>query len=177
MRKAFGRRLRTLSFSPREVAAMAWAPSWRAPSARDLHDEDFAPMPGPSLEAWGARDIEFENDIAIACSLAGRAFITLAECFSQPPWERVVSVRLVAIQPFMEELAACPHLARLHTLNLRSNRIGDSGALALAGSPFLTCLRKLDLSTNDLTEIGLAALCAAPWFDQLESLDLTGNVQ
>jgi hypothetical protein len=175
MRNAFGRRLRRTNFTRDELAAMARNTSYLAPSALDLHDEEFAELPGPSLEAWGAKDIEFENGVAVRCSLAGRAFISLGERLSAPPWDGVSTVRLVAIQPFMVELAACPHLVRLRGLNLRGNRIGDSGAKALAASPYLTNLRELNLSTNNLTDDGLAALRAAPWFPQLESLELAGN--
>ena len=176
LRNAFGRRLGRTKFTAAELAAMARNPSYLAPSAIDLHDETTEPLPGPSLEAWGAKDLEFENGEAVACSLAGRAFIALGEHFSEQPWRRVTSVRLVAIQPFMEELGQCPHLARLRTLDLRGNRIGDSGVKALAASPHFRNLRSVDLSTNNLTDAGLEALSHAAWFHQLESLDLSGNL-
>lgn len=175
MRNAFGRRLRRTVFTPAELAAMARNPSYRAPSAMDLHDEESEPMPENTLEAWGAKDIEYVDGEAVSCSLAGRAFISLEERLNAHPWQRVGAVRLVAIQPFMVELAACPHLARLHTLNLRGNRIGDSGAIALAASPHLGNLKHLNLATNSLSEVGLLALRAAAWFQQLESVDLSGN--
>lgn len=175
MRNAFGRRLRRTVFTEAELAAMARNPSFLAPSAMDLHDEESEPMSGPTLVAWCARDVMLENGDAIACSLAGRAFIALGERFALPPWHKVRSVRLVAIQPFMVELAACLHLSRLQTLNLRGNRIGDSGAAALAASPHLGNLRELNLAMNDITSAGLAILSRAAWFSRLESLDLSGN--
>ena len=183
MRNAFGRRLRVAAFSPCQLAAMARNPSYLAPSAMDLHDEDFAVQSSPTrqqgsgLEAWSAKDIQFEDGFAVACSLSGRAFIELRELLEAHPWQRVGSIRLVAVQPFMAELAACPHLARLHSLNLRGNRIGDNGVKLLAASPHLASLRELNLSTNDIGNEGLAALRAASWFSQLKSLDLTGNLQ
>jgi len=172
MRNAFGRRLRRTRFSPNELSAMARNPSSLAPSAMDLHDEHSEPFPENTLEAWSARDLIHENGKAVSCSLSGRAFISLGERFLSHPWRRVVAIRLVAVRPFMVELAACPHLARLHTLDLCGNRIGDPGALALAASRFLANLKRLDLSTNDLTEAGLAALQATPWFQRLESVKL-----
>ncbi|MFO0806568.1 MAG: hypothetical protein U0791_25975 [Gemmataceae bacterium] len=175
MRNAFGRRLRRTVFTPAELAAMARNPSYRAPSAMDLHDEAAEPLPENTLEAWAAKDIEYVDGEAVSCSLSGRAFISLGERFHSHPWHGVGSVRLVAVQPFMAELAACPQLARLHTLNLRGNRIGDSGAIALAASQHLVRLKHLNLSTNKLTEAGLAALRTAAWFRQLESVDLSGN--
>lgn len=175
MRNAFGRRLRRTVFTPAELAAMARYPSYRAPSTMDLHDEAAEPLPENTLEAWAAKDIEYVSGEAVSCSLSGRAFISLSERFHAHPWQRVSAVRLVAVQPFMVELAACPHLSRLHTLNLRGNRIGDSGAKALAASPHLGNLKHLDLSTNNLTHAGLDALRSAAWFNRLESADVSGN--
>lgn len=166
MRNAFGRRLRVQSFSPKQLAAMARNPSYLAPSAMDLHDEDSEPLPANTLEAWSARDVMFEDGQAVACSLSGRAFIALGKRFEAHPWHQVGAIRLVAVQPFMLELAACPHLARLHTLNLRGNRIGDSGAVALAASPFLMNLHILDLTDNDITQLGLTALRESAWLSQ-----------
>ena len=174
MRNAFGRQLRRTRFSAVELAAMARNPSSLAPSAMDLHDEDAEPLPENTLEAWSARDVIFENGEAVSCSLSGRAFISLGERFYSAPWHRVASIRLVAVRPLLVELAACPHLARLHTLNLRGNRIGDSGAKALAASPYLANLKRLDLSSNDLSASGLAVLQATPWFQRLESVKLDG---
>lgn len=175
MRNAFGRRLGRTVFTESELAAMARNPSYRAPSAMDLHDEAAEPLPENTLEAWAAKDIEHVDGVAVSCSLSGRAFISLGERFHAHPWHRVVAVRLVAVQSFMVELAACPHLSRLHTLNLRGNRIGDSGAKALAASPHLANLKHLNLSANNLTHAGLDALRSAAWFNRLESADLSGN--
>jgi hypothetical protein len=175
MRNAFGRRLRRTVFTPAELAAMARNPSYRAPSAMDLHDEESEPLPENTLEAWAARDIEYVDGETVSCSLSGRAFISLSERFHAHPWQRVSAVRLVAVQPFMAELAACPHLGRLHTLDLRGNRIGDAGVIALAASPHLANLRHLNLSTNNLSRAGLDALHSATWFNQLESADMSGN--
>ena len=58
-------------------------------------------------------------------------------------------VRLVAIQPFLAELAACPHLAKLDSLDLRGNHIGDEGLKIIA--PSVSHLMTLNLSANSLT--------------------------
>src|SRR5205823_5485981 len=47
-------------------------------------------------------------------------------------------VRAEIYRSGVDALAACPHLARLHTLRLERMAFGDAGAAALAASPHLT---------------------------------------
>jgi hypothetical protein len=84
-------------------------------------------------------------------------------------------VRLVAVQPFVRELAACPHLARLRRLDLTGNRIGPDGARVLAESPHLGGLRELGLNGNAIGADGAAALAAAPWLAGLGRLEVAEN--
>jgi hypothetical protein len=106
-------------------------------------------------------------------SLTGRAFISAGEVlFRLTPLR---DVRLVAVQPFMRELAACPHLANLRRLDLTGNRIGPVGARELAASPHLNGLRELGLDGNALGTDGVAALAAAPWLAGLTRLELADN--
>jgi Leucine-rich repeat (LRR) protein len=170
---AFRRRLRVNSFSPAALSAMAWSPSYRAPGAADLHDEEAAQPPGldAPLESWGARDIVV-RDGEISLSMSGRAFIAAGEFFER---RTIREVRLVAVQPFMDELANCSHLARLRRLDLAGARIGAAGIKLLANSPHLGGLRELGLSGNAIGEKGLAVLLESPWFDLLKVLDLGDN--
>ena len=172
---------------------MARNPSYRAPAAADLHDERAAQPPGADapLEAWGAKHLAIRDGVAVGCSLSGRAFIAMGEWFDRRASRRKpevgctntsglrldarLEVRLVAVQPFMGELARCPHLANLRRLDLTCNRIGVDGAKALAGSPFLSGLQELVLSANDLGDAGLAALREASWFRNLTVLELAEN--
>jgi hypothetical protein len=141
----------------RERVLLSWNYShWCAP---------FAP--------WSARDVVFRRGFAEAMSLAGRAFISLGEgLFRTTPLR---DVRLVAIAPFMDELARAPHLAKLDRLDLSGNWVGPDGVRELAGSPFCTRLRALDLSRNGLGADGARAVLAAPWRGQLRSLTLADN--
>lgn len=137
-------------FSSAVLRRMARTPSMHAPRVRDMHDPDAF----PTVPVAGA-------------DLSGRAFLAHG-CDGD-------AVRLVAVQPFVGELARCPHLAGVRRLDLSGNRIGVDGVRALAGSPYLAGLRELDLSGNDLGPDGAAVLAAAPWFRQLTGVSLADN--
>jgi uncharacterized protein (TIGR02996 family) len=125
------------------------------------------------LEPWSARDVVFRRGFAEAMSLAGRAFISVSDgLFRTTPLR---DVRLVAVAPFMDELARTPNLAKLERLDLSGNWIGPAGVRELAGSPHLIRLRALDLSRNGLGADGVRELLAAPWLRQLRSLSLADN--
>ena len=171
---AFRRRLRRQYFTPLELAAIARNPSYRAPAAADLRDEFVFQSPGPhaSPEDWGARDLVYRDGQLAGLSMSGRAFIAARHWIEQ---RAVMEARLVAVQPYIEELADCPQLAQLRRLDLTGCRIGVYGAKALAASPFLGQLRELILSKNDLGNEGLLTIAAAPWFADLTVLKLAGN--
>lgn len=134
------------------LARIARFPSYRAPRAADLHDPTtFQPPTGP-----------YDSD-----DLTGRAFI--ANGTTRP------TVRLVAVQPFMAELAACPHLATLLRLDLTGNRVGADGVRALAASPYMSGLRELGLNGNAVGAGGAAALAGAPWVAGLTRLEVAEN--
>ena len=123
--------------------------------------------------SWEARDLIFRNGFAEGMSLAGRCFINLgAELLRFTPLREL---RLVAIAPFMDELANCPHLSRIESLNLWGNHIEAEGVRHLVKSRFLTRLRHLNLRRNSLDAEAIRELQTAPWFVQLESIDLTEN--
>jgi uncharacterized protein (TIGR02996 family) len=84
------------------------------------------------------------------------------------------------------ELAACPYLARLHTLSLRvarSHHVAAKDLLAVTGSPHLTGLRALDVGENrELTDRVFARMIGArkgpipPAFRGLRKLVLDGGI-
>lgn len=119
---------------------------------------------------WSAEDVVFRRGFAEAMSLSGRAFISISDgLFRSTPLR---DVRLVAVQPFMTELARAPNLAKIDRLDLRGNWIGSDGVKALAASPFLNGLRTLDLSHNGLSLDDVQLLLDLP---ALVTIDLTGN--
>jgi uncharacterized protein (TIGR02996 family) len=78
------------------------------------------------LAPWSAEDVIFRRGFAEALSLSGRAFISLSDgLFRTAP---IRDVRLVAIAPYVEELAQSPNLAKLRRLDLRGNGISEAEA-------------------------------------------------
>ena len=72
-------------------------------------------------------------------------------------------------------LAQSPHLTNLRELDLGYNGIGDAGAEALAQSPYLTNLRELDLEYNGIGAAGAVALAQSPHLTNLRVLNLKKN--
>lgn len=132
---------------------------------RDRWVAPFAP--------WSAEDFVFRRGFAEAMSLTGRAFISISDgLFHTAP---VRDVRLVAVQPFIGELARTANLAKLDRLDLRGNWVGPEGVKALAASPYLTRLRSLDLSHNGLSGEDVQPLLDSPALSGLRVLELSGN--
>ncbi len=76
----------------------------------------------------------------------------------------------------INELAACPHLAHLTSLQLNANYIGDVGALALAESPHVTGLTFLHLGHNNIRDRGAEFLAVSNRLAALATLDLSYNL-
>jgi uncharacterized protein (TIGR02996 family) len=137
-----------------------------APSAPSAVNSAF-------LSRISAKDLVVRRGFVEGMSLSGRAFISLGgDLLRLTPLREV---RLVAVQPYIGELAGCPHLAKLRRLDLSGNRIGAAGVRKLAESAFLGGLRELGLSANDPGSEGLASLVAAPWRENLDVLELAEN--
>jgi uncharacterized protein (TIGR02996 family) len=82
------------------------------------------------FEPWCARHLMYRRGFVESMSLAGRAFITLGRpLFAMTPLR---SVKLVAIAPFIAELATCEHARWLAEIDLRGNRI-SAAMIAAAG--------------------------------------------
>jgi uncharacterized protein (TIGR02996 family) len=84
-------------------------------------------------------------------------------------------VKLYEAGGLLREVAACPAMAAVRTLDLEKNELGDADLAALAGPNRLTELRCLMLWSNRIGDSGLRSfVAAAP--PRLETLDLSGNL-
>jgi uncharacterized protein (TIGR02996 family) len=127
--------------------------------SNDLGDEDLEALLGgaagtPHLGAVQTL-LLFANRIGDAGlhALAGPAGSSLARLSR-------LDLSANALGEAVQALARSELLARLSVLDLQRNRIGDDGALALAGSPHVGGLTWLDLSKNPIGEQARAALRA-----------------
>jgi serine/threonine protein kinase len=72
-------------------------------------------------------------------------------------------------------LAGCVYLANLSSLILSGCDIGDEGITALAASPHIMNLTRLDLWDNRVGDAGLEALAQCRYLENLQFLDLGRN--
>ncbi|MBL8796660.1 MAG: TIGR02996 domain-containing protein [Planctomycetia bacterium] len=74
----------------------------------------------------------------------------------------------------LRELADCPWLAKLATLDLSANALRDAGAAILAASPHLTRLAALDLGGCEIHQAGAESLAGATDLHKLVELRMAG---
>lgn len=79
------------------------------------------------------------------------------------------------VKPHARELFGSPLLARIRTLSLRKQQLGDEEARLLAGSQHVRSLRWLDLAANAIGHAGLEALASSPNLPELRVLEFADN--
>lgn len=156
MKDPFARR-RPERLTHADLSWIARGPSWRAPRLGDLNH---------------APPIDYDQ-LMRGKRIAGRAFIAHGAELARRG--KLAEVHLVAVAPFLDELAGCPHLTAVESLNLDGNRIGAAGVRSLAASPYLTRLTELNLARNSIGPDGLRSLLSAPWLSTLRTLHLADN--
>ena len=106
-------------------------------------------------------------------TLDAARFLTIApELYRRAP---VLHLILTGVKPVAAKLLQSPHLARIQSLNLRRNALGDAEVAALAASPHLANLRWLELGINKLGAAGLEALAASRNLPRLGYVGLATN--
>src|SRR5262249_62089098 len=100
-----------------DAPRLAYA-DWARTQSQAGHDSSF-------LSACGAKDLVFRRGFVEGMSLSGRAFISLGERIMRLTPLR--EMRVVAVQPFIGELAPCPHLTRLRRVAVAGQRNGADG--------------------------------------------------
>ena len=131
----------------------------------DQHAEPWTQQ----FQPWSARDFVWQRGFVTGVSLSGRCFISISNgLFDTAP---ITDVRLVAINPYIDELTQTKNLQHLRRLDLMGNQIPPSELISLLQSPYLTQLQSLGLSGNPLGHGDLDALVHTPCFSQLRELD------
>jgi uncharacterized protein (TIGR02996 family) len=129
-------------------------------------------MGGPHLEALA----KFRRGFVESLALAAPTFVQRGHVLAGLlPLRRL---RLWRAGPVADDLAACPYLDGLATLDFTDYYTGPltaPGAWALARSPYLGRLRALHLYRNDVADDGLRALARAPWVAGLTHLNVVEN--
>ncbi len=156
MNDPFARR-RPGRLSHADLRWIAAGPSWRAPRLADLNH---------------AAPIDYDR-LMRGPRIAGRAFIAHGAELARRG--KLTDVQIVAVAPFLAELAACPHLAAVASLDLAGNRIGAAGLAILLASPYLVNVTRLDLRANDLGDAGAVLLAGATGLPALRTLIVADN--
>ena len=100
-------------------------------------------------------------------------FLTVApELYRRAP---VLHLDLTGVKPVAGALFQSPHLARIESLGLLHNGLGDAEIAALAASPHLANLRWLELSNNRIGAAGLEALAASRHLPRLGYVGFSTN--
>jgi uncharacterized protein (TIGR02996 family) len=139
---------------------------------RDLLEAHHREWGSPLLRL-GCRCLEYRRGFVEGVGLEASAFLAQAAAlFRTAP---VRHVKLYGAAGAIAELAAAPHMARVHTLELEDNGLGDEELRALCRSPHLGAVSTLLLWSNRIGDAGLRALASAPHLARLARLDLSAN--
>jgi uncharacterized protein (TIGR02996 family) len=115
---------------------------------------------------------EFRRGFVEGVGMPASAFLAQAtRLFRAGP---VRELKLYQVGSLLPEVASSPFLARVRTLDLENNELGDADIAALAGSAHLGELETLLLWCNHLGDAGVRALVAGR-LPRLRRLDLAGN--
>jgi uncharacterized protein (TIGR02996 family) len=122
----------------------------------------------PLVDEWG-----FLRGFVDDVKLDAARFLTVApELYRRAP---VLHLDLTGVKPVAAALFQSPHLARIQSLGLLHNGLGDAEIAALAASPHLANLRWLNLNNNKIGAAGLEALAASRNLPRLGYLGFSSN--
>jgi uncharacterized protein (TIGR02996 family) len=124
----------------------------------------LGPLPGMVAE-W-----KFRRGFLEEVALEGRGLRGHADLLF-----RASPIRHLTVYLARSHLAALPPLARLTSLNLGGNSIGDEGVVTLAACPCLGRLTALNLRSNGLTDAGVRTLAFSGGLQRLAALNLSNN--
>lgn len=132
------------------------------------HGARWAADVQPLVDGW-----VFLRGFVEEAKLDAARFLSVApELYRRAP---VLHLDLTGVKPVAAELFQSPYLARIQSLDLLRNGLGDAEVAALAASPHLANLRWLDLSINKIGAAGLEALAASRSLPRLGYVGLATN--
>jgi uncharacterized protein (TIGR02996 family) len=127
----------------------------------------------PVTEIHGVRFVKFYRGFLEHVRMSARDFLAHGETLYQRA--PVLHLDLEDLRPLADEVFQSPLLARIHSMRLWRNRLGDREISLLAASPHLGRLRWIDLTYNDIGTAGVEALCASANLPSLRYVDLADN--
>jgi hypothetical protein len=132
------------------------------------HGAEWAADVRPLVDKW-----QFLRGFVEVVTLDAARFLAVAdELYRRAP---VLHLDLTGVTPVAGALFASPHLARIQSLGLLHNGLGDAEVAALAASTSLTNIRWLDLSNNKIGAAGLEALAASRHVPRLAYVGFATN--
>jgi uncharacterized protein (TIGR02996 family) len=161
----------------------------------DMHSREW----GSLFQRLGCTCWEYRRGFVEGVGLSASSLLSQASfLFRSAP---IRELKLYDSAGRWQELASCPYLARVQTLDLEKNDLGDADIESLAQSAHLGELStllvwlnqvadgglraltqarlprlvRLDLSSNLIADPGAALLAQSPLLGQLTMLDLTAN--
>ncbi|HET7504340.1 MAG TPA: hypothetical protein VFK02_25135 [Kofleriaceae bacterium] len=122
----------------------------------------------PLVDKW-----QYLRGFVEVVTLPAAAFLQrAADLYRRAP---VLHLDLTGAKPVAAALFASPHLARLVSLKLAGEGLGDAEAKLLAASPHLARLEWLDLSRNQIGAAGLEAIAASSHLPRLGYVSFAAN--
>jgi uncharacterized protein (TIGR02996 family) len=116
---------------------------------------------------------DFYGGFVEAIELDASDFLARAEeLYQVAPIRRLI---LKGVAPVIDKLFNSPHLARIVSLGLGHQRLGDAGVELLAASPYLSKLALLDLPGNQITLAAVDAMAASSTLPSLQQVNFAGN--
>jgi uncharacterized protein (TIGR02996 family) len=142
--------------------------SSRAAILREQHGARWAAKINPMVDGWSFLR-GFVERVAID---AGTFLATASLIYQTAP---VLHLDLTNVKAHAAALFVSPLLARIQSMSLHNNALGDDDIALLAESPHLGALRWLALSNNQITATGIEALAASQRLGSLAYVNLELN--
>jgi carbon storage regulator CsrA len=161
-----------------QLANLPAGPDWQRLRKRERALLDSHATSWKAYLPYVLRTATFERGFVEAAELFVSEFLAHAKAiFAQAPLRRL-RAQLPGgplARAALTALAASPYLARLESLDLSNQDLGDEETLLLAQSPHLGSLRTLILRANHIQNAGGKELAASRHLANLDQLDLSGN--